>query len=898
MSLHSIQLPIEAFDEPLFFAALQQGDNQQVEACKEAIARFDKWSHEQFNNDATIRRLILSRAVFMDKLLTQLWQLHNCPENAALLAVGGYGRGELHPYSDIDLVVLLRDSDNTEHQNLTCFLTSLWDIGLDIGHSVRTVSQCQQQAKDDITVMTSLIEARLLEGEPELLSLAREATSTRHMWPSAEFYRAKLNEQNERHDRFADTEYNLEPNVKSSPGGLRDLQTVIWMASRHYDGFVLTDLIREQFLTRDEVRIMLRSRDFIWRVRYALHMITGRREDRLLFDHQEKLAQLWEFRDDKRRAVEQFMQLYYRAAQALGQINDLLVQLFDQAILYPGGKDHFELINEQFHLRNSYLEANAADTFQQHPQALLEAFELCGYNPAITGISAQTIRLIRTNLDLIDDNFRTNPINQRRFLSILRAPHKMSSHIRRMHRYGVLGRYIPTFGSIVGQMQHDLFHSYTVDAHTLKVVQNMRRFLKPRYQKKFPVTSRVIAGLEKKELLYLAGLFHDIGKGRGGDHSELGAVDAEAFCRLHHLSARDRNLVVWLVRNHLVMSSVAQRKDIFDPDVVQDFARHVGQLRRLDYLMVLTVADINATNPTLWNAWRASLLIHLYTETRRALRQGLENPTDKQDWIQETQQAAQQILLQKGISQKQINALWQNTDEDYFMREKPEDVIWHTESILKHKNTKLPLVKLLRSTGRHKNAAQILVYAQDRSGLFSAVCAAMDQLGLSIQDARLYDSGNNNVLLTLYVLANHDEALTNETTNNSPATAHLTATLASADPQPMIVKRRTSRQMKHFSIPTETTISLDKAKNQTVLELSTLDRPGLLARLGQIFARFDVDLQNAKIQTLGERCEDVFYITDQQQQPFQDENWCRAFQDAIAKEFDEEDNERSHNAQT
>ncbi len=890
MSLASVQLPRAAFDEPVFSRALQEAGADPVKVCKTAITRFNEWSHAQFRRGAPIRRLIIARAKLIDALMTALWQYHRCPESMALLAVGGYGRGELHPHSDVDLLILMRDGEARDNDALSAFLTQMWDIGPDIGHSVRNITECQEQAQNDITVMTSLIEARLICGEPELLSLMREATSVRHMWPSPEFYRAKLQEQKMRHERYAHTEYNLEPDVKSSPGGLRDLQTVIWMAIRHYDGFALPQLINAQFLTRDEVRIMTRSRDLLWRIRYALHMITDRREDRLLFDHQRQLAEMWHLPDDGRPPVEQFMQLYYRAAQALGQINELLVQLFDQAILHPSSKDHLELINEQFHLRNNYLEANAADTFKRRPSALLEAFELCGYNPKIIDIGAQTIRMIRTSLDLIDDNFRANPVNQRRFLSILSAPHKMSDHLLRMHRYGVLGKYIPAFGDVTGQMQHDLFHSYTVDAHTLKVVKNMRRYLKPKYKDQFPIVYKILQGMEKKELLYLAGLFHDIGKGRGGDHSELGAVDAEKFCREHRLSVRDRNLVVWLVRNHLVMSSVAQRKDIFDPEVIRDFAKHVGTVRRLEYLAVLTVADINGTNPSLWNTWRSSLLRQLYTETRRALRRGLENPTDKQEWINETQDIARAKLCELGMNEALIEALWAQIDEDYFMREYPEDVIWQTQALASHQDPGKPLVRVYGTdASTQQDTAEVFVYAQNRQHLFSMICSAIDQLGLSIQDARFYRCGEEMILATLHVLSCDGKPVGQETEHGDNIATFISQTLSDTERHPRIVQRRIPRQMKHFSIPTETSISIDDAKNQTVLELSTLDRPGLLARLGRIIAEFDVELQNAKIQTLGERCEDVFYITDANHQPLTDEHWCEAFQEAIRREFDEPD---------
>jgi [protein-PII] uridylyltransferase len=489
-----------------------------------------------------------------------------------------------------------------------------------------------------------------------LLDAVEARTSPQQMWSSEAFFRAKLEEQKDRHAKFADTEYNLEPNIKASPGGLRDLQLIGWLARRQFGWRTVAELRAHGFLTETEANTVIHGQEFLWRVRWALHMITGREEDRLLFDHQRELARLWGFVDGEKLAVEQFMQLYYRWALALAQLSEVLMLAFDQAVLQADHADDITAIDDSFELRNGFVHARRNSVFLERPAALFEVFVHAGNHPEAQGITAETIRLLRDHRYIIDDAFRADPENKRLFLDILRANRRMTRQLRRMARYGILGRYLPAFGRIVGQMQHDLFHSYTVDAHTLQVIENMRRFLRPENEERFPVTSRVAQRLPKIELLYIAGLFHDIGKGRGGDHSELGAVDALAFCEAHGLSRRDSKLVEWLVRNHLFMSAVSQRKDISDPDVVTEFARHVGDQNRLDYLFTLTVADINGTNPKLWNAWRGSLLRQLYTETTRALRRGLENPVDKAEWVAETREAATRLLEYRGFTTEELGA--------------------------------------------------------------------------------------------------------------------------------------------------------------------------------------------------------------------------------------------------
>jgi [protein-PII] uridylyltransferase len=880
--------PHDLFDIDAFNAGLKAGNA--LETCKQAIAETTETLHQRFRDSCETGLLLRQRAAFVDTLLGSLWDQHNWQsENLTLVAVGGYGRGELHPHSDVDILLLLGEDCDADESELETFLTLLWDIGLDIGHSVRTVDQCVENAQADITVLTNLMEARVLRGPEQLMGEVRRLTGPREMWPSSEFFRAKLEEQRARHTKFADTEYNLEPNVKSSPGGLRDLQVIGWIAERHFGVESLDRLTAEEFLNQEEMDILKREREFMWRVRYALHMLTGREEDRLLFDHQRSLAALWGFEDGDKLAVEQFMQLYYRSAQALSMLNEVLIQNFDQDILTAEGDHDILELNGRFQMRNGYIEARNENVFSVDSSAILEVFLLSARNDAINGIAAPTIRLLRNSLDLIDDQFRTSDINRKMFIDLLRSPYKLTRQLKRMVRYGVMGRYIPEFGNIIGQMQHDLFHTYTVDAHTLEVIENMRRFQIPEFADRFPVTSRVTSRLPKIELLYLAGLFHDIGKGRGGDHSELGAVDAEKFCLAHGLSKRDSNLVVWLVKNHLTMSAVSQRRDISDPDVILQFAQHVGDQDRLDYLFALTVADINGTNPTLWNAWRGSLLRQLYTETKRALRRGLENPVDKQVWIDETRDTAIDSLEYRGFTIEEIEELWQERGEDYFLREKAEDIAWHTEAIAGHHDKSTPLV-VIRSSADSSvaNTTQIFIHARSHAQLFSLICAQLEQLDLSIHDARIYNANDGMTLDTFFVLGSDGRSIAEDNARINHVRAHLTRALSDTSAARDTVQRRTPRAKKSFSIPTETVMDVDQVKNYSVLEVATPDRPGLLARIGRIFVDYGIELQAAKIQTLGERVEDVFFITDSDQQPITDPERCQAIQQAIRDELDEQ----------
>ncbi|SEK66273.1 UTP--GlnB (protein PII) uridylyltransferase, GlnD [Atopomonas hussainii] len=876
-------------DSALFDAGQFQAElalkSSPLAAFKKALRQGNEELNQRFVSGVDIRQLITDRAWFIDQILTHAWQRFDWGDGSqiSLVAVGGYGRGELHPHSDIDLLILLQDDLHEQFRDsIEQFLMLLWDIGLEVGQSVRSISECADEARGDLTIITNLMESRTIVGPEHLREQMQAATAPEQMWPSKHFFRAKREELTQRYSKYGDTEYNLEPNVKGSPGGLRDIQTILWIARRHFGTSDLAELVQRELLTEGEYTLLSAGQEFLWRVRYALHMQAGRAEDRLLFDHQRKIATLFGFNDDDARlAVEAFMQKYYRRVMGISELCDLFMQYFEERT----GSDSPEQIkplNSRFQVRNGYIEAVHPKVFKRAPFAMLEIFVLLAQNPELKGVRSETIRLIRDSRHLIDDDFRNDLRNTSLFIELFRCDEGIHRNLRRMNRYGILGRYLPEFGQIVGQMQHDLFHIYTVDAHTLNVLKHMRKLKVPMFQEKFPLAWEVFERLPKRELLYLAGLYHDIGKGRGGDHSELGAVDAEIFCKRHHLPAWDTRLVSWLVKSHLVMSTTAQRKDITDPDVIHEFAQYVGDQTRLDYLYVLTVSDINATNPTLWNSWRASLLRQLHTATKRALQRGLENPEDREESIRETQLAALDLLQRAGIEADTAEQLWAQLGDDYFLRHDSADVAWHTEAIIAHGDNPEPLVLTRETTQRQfEGATQIFIYAADQHDFFAVTVAAMDQLNLSIHDARIITSTSQFTLDTYIVLDADGEPIDGDVQRLKDIREGLVGALKNPDDYPEIIQRRTPRQLKQFAFKPQVTIFNDASRHVSVIELLAPDRPGLLARIGGIFLDFDLSLQNAKIVTLGERVEDVFFVTDANNQPLADPELCKRLSDAI-----------------
>jgi len=827
-------------------------------------------AHEElkvrFFAEEPVEELVHARAELIDAVLREAWRRF-CGGfgDWALVAVGGYGRGELHPASDIDILLLVpRAPDMAGSAAVERLVTFLWDIGLEVGHSVRTVAECAEESVGNVSVMTTLLESRLLAGSAELLAGMREALSPERIWPVSRFFEAKVHEQTERHLKANDTAYNLEPNVKTGPGGLRDIQTIAWVAKRHFGAATLDALVTHGFLTEAELRRLKQAQAFLWKVRFGLHTLNGRREDRLLFDHQLRLAKSFGYEDASYTlAVEQFMQRYYRTVMDVSLLNELLLELFREAILTESEPPR--PLNARFQVRNGSLEAVSEEVFARSPSALLEMFVILQQNPDIHGVRASTMRAVAKNLWLIDEEFRQNPRHHRLFLEILRAPVGVTHELRRMNTYGVLGRYIPAFGRVVGRMQYDLFHAYTVDAHTLFVVSNLRRFMIPRYDQELPDASRVMQQLPKSEVAYLAALFHDIAKGRGGDHSTLGAVDAEAFCLEQGLTPYDARLVAWLVRNHLELSITSQKQDIGDPQVINAFARKVGDELRLDYLYVLTCADVRATNPKLWNSWKASLFRDFYQRVKRALRRGLESPIDAEHLVRENQDVARNLLLGHGIQEEAILRSWTRFTQGYFLQHSPEEIAWHTRLLAERDaRSDEPLVALEPKSVRGTTAA--LIFAPMRRYGFARTTAALDQLGLNIVDARITPTGDG-FSLDLYHLLEEDGAPITDPDRQEEIERALWRSLQGPADTPFAVSRRAPRQARMFNTPTQLSLAVDERNRRSVLELTAADRPGLLCEVGKVLMSESVELHAAKIMTVGERAEDVFYLTDFDNQP-------------------------------
>jgi [protein-PII] uridylyltransferase len=868
------------FDSDTFERVLASCSDPLVQFRK-SLQETDQIQREQFKSGIKAAVLVPQRALIIDKLLVRAWLrfFQEEDEEIALVAVGGYGRGELHPYSDIDLLVLLNPGTHTKYQHqIETFLTFLWDIGLNVGHSVRTVDECVQLAKDDITIATNLMESRPLTGSQKLFVEMQECTGPQHIWSSRDFFASKLKEQISRHHKYHDTAYNLEPNVKEGPGGLRDIQMIGWVAKRHFGTTRIRDLLNYDFLTEAEYQTLVTYQDFLWQIRYALHILTNRSEDRLLFDYQHTLAMQFGYQDEANRlAVEHFMKDYYRAIMELSRLNEMLLQLFEEAILMEGVPAQITPINKRFQNCNGFIEVTDPAIFKRYPFALLEIFLLLEERPELKGVRAATIRLIRDHRYLINDRFRNDIRCRNLFIEILRQTHGITHELRRMNRYGVLAAYIPAFERIVGLMQYDLFHVYTVDEHILMVLRNIRRFSAAEFSHELPHCSELIQRIPKREVLYLAALFHDICKGRGGDHSELGATEAKDFCLHHGMGQYDAKFVAWLVRHHLIMSMTAQRKDISDPEVIRDFAEQIGDQSHLDYLYLLTVADIRGTNPSLWNTWRDALLTELYQATKLALRRGLENPIDTAELVQESQQKALAII-DRQLPRDAIESLWNEMGDEYFMRHSADEISWHTQAILSSGPADLPLIVVREETER--GGTEIFVYTHDQDYLFAMITMALDQLGLNIHDARIITSRHGYTLDTFIVLDASGSAI-----RNSYRVQEIIASLKDQLKRKSIdsirVTRRIARQLKHFPIPTQVNFSTDRQNRYTIAELITADRPGLLARVGQALVKCGVRVQNAKIATIGARVEDVFFITDKNNNPLHSESQYSALRDAI-----------------
>lgn len=798
------------------------------------------------------RAYLRAHSDLLDGVLIRLWQAAALPGETALVAVGGFGRREQFPHSDVDLLILLREEPDARLAAVIERLVgSFWDVGLEIGHSVRTLASCLEEAARDVTVATNLLEARRIAGSPRLFRDFRQAFAAALDVPR--FVAAKLLEQQQRHARFQDSAYNLEPNVKESPGSLRDLHNCLWLARALGIGQSWQALARQGLLTRAEVRRILTLEARLQDLRIRLHRLAGRREDRLLFDFQGALARELGCQPRAGHAASDvLMQRYYRTAKQ--------VRLFNHALII-GIKERLEpladepvLINASFSRRRGLLELNAPDVFERHPGAILEAFLLLQQRTDLDDLSPATVRALVRALPRIDAAFRRAPDNRARFLAMLRAPRGLTHGLRRMNLYGVLGRYLPVFGRIVGQMQHDLFHVYTVDEHILMVVRNLRRFTLPEYTHEYPLCSRLIANFERPEVLYIAALFHDIAKGRGGDHSTLGARDARRFCREHGLPDEDTELVVWLVAEHLTMSATAQKQDLSDPAVIAAFAAKVQTLRRLTALYLLTVADIRGTSPKVWNAWKGKLLEDLFRATERHLTGG---QVSRDEQIEARRREALRLLALEAVAPEVPQEVWPALGENYFLRHGVQEIAWHTRMLAHSLYAASPLVRA--RVAPHGEGIQVMIYTPDRDDLFARICAFFERMNYNVVEAKIYTTPRGFALDTFLIL--DLGGISQSYRDLLPFIEYeLAERLALAAPPEPPLAGRVSRQVRHFPIAPRVSLTPDERGQYHVLSVTASDRPGLLSRIAQVLLRHGIRLHMAKIATLGERAEDTFLV--------------------------------------
>lgn len=812
---------------------------------------------ERFQTASNVDALMHALARATDDALKGAWDACGMPPWAALVAVGGYGRGELAPYSDVDILVLLPDhkpADSGDAEltaRIERFIGMAWDLGLDIGSSVRSVAQCIDEASNDVTVLTSLLEARRVHGDTPLFQLFRERYQ--QMLDPRAFFQAKVLEMRQRHAKFQDTPYSLEPNIKESPGGLRDLQLILWISRAAGFGSSWRELDLRGLITEREARELRRNEGFLKTLRARLHVIAKRRQDILVFDLQTPLAESFGFAATAtKRASEQLMRRYYWAAKAVTQLATILIQNVE-AQLFPSTSGITRVISGRFVEKQGMLEIARDDVFEREPHAILEAFLLYEQTRGVKGLSARTLRAIYNARDLMDRDWRRDPENRRLFMEILKQPEGITHALRLMNQTSVLGRYLLNFRRIVGQMQHDLYHVYTVDQHILMVLRNLRRFAIAEHAHEYPFCSQLMGNFERPWMLYVAALFHDIAKGRGGDHSMLGMADARRFCREHDIGSEDSDLIVWLVQQHLTMSHVAQKQDTSDPEVIKQFAAVVGDERRLTALYLLTVADIRGTSPKVWNAWKGKLLEDLYRATRAVL--GGASP-DAHSELKSRQEEALALLRLETVPEHAQRRLWDQLDVGYFLRHDAADIAWQTRVLYKHVESAKPIVRARPSP--IGAGLQVLVYVQDRPDLFAAICGYFDKNGLSVLDARVTTTRHGYALDNFLVAHPEHDGHYRDIANLVEEQLSTLLTAERMLPEPS--KGRLSRLVRTFPITPRVDLRPDERGQYYILSVSANDRQGLLYSIARVLAQHRIGVQAARVNTLGERVEDVFLL--------------------------------------
>ena len=831
------------------------------EADSNILSRqFDQWLFRDRGRQIRgIEYFLNQRSENTDKLIREAFKQTDLASinDFGIFSVGGYGRGELHPYSDIDLLLLSKTGLSKEEQKkIEKFISLLWDLGLEIGHSVRTLKQAKKQAREDVYTMTNMLEFRKIAGTDELHRMYLSIIDTKNLWRNKSFIQKKVQEQIDRHQSFNNTSYNLEPDIKSSPGGLRDIHTIDWLIKNSARNMSESDKLTGA-LTTEERKELNKAKYWLWVIRYLTHLEANREEDRLLFEHQIPVAmKLFPSAKSSNQAAEKLMHRYYRSSLSISEINSTFIQSI---------RENYELtkfsrkkkLDSNFFIKNNLIHLYEMEGFKRNPSLLLDLFIKLSENPDVKGIGSQTLRALKRDRDLIDSDFRSKKQNILLFLKLLKSKRLLVTQLEKMKDLGILGRYLPEFGRITGQMQYDLFHIYTVDAHTLEVLRNMRWMTLGKSEEKFPLAAKIINKLPKLEILYIAGLYHDIGKGRGSDHSNLGKVIVRNFCKKHLFTKEDTKLIEWLVENHLLMSVTSQKKDLTDNSVVKEFAEKVSNVETLNYLYCLTVADVSATNPNLWNSWNASLLRQLYDRTKLYFRDSilLNNSIDEQK--------SKALKLIKKYKSSEIENLWDRFYPDYFEGSDHFDLSQHVEIILSSKQE--TIVEMIEQD--KQSLSSIFIHTKDRANLFATIVGILDSENINFIDAKLYGM-KNGFCTDLITISDQGNKVDLESTKAKVLIDKLNQALNEKVLKPKIVKKRLPRHLKHFQTTTEIGFNHDVSNRWTNLEIKTADRPGLLASICQVFLKHGALIKKARIATYGEKAEDRFSITSKQDTPF------------------------------
>ena len=813
-------------------------------------------------NQNNILNILNARSNINDALILYTSEKFNISnDEISLIAVGGYGRKEFYPKSDTDLLILINDQKKDQHKkNISHFLAYLWDIGIEVSHSTRTIKECITEGSRDISIATTLLESRYISGSKIMFeNLIKTIDESKSFWSNKDFYQEKVDEQIKRHLQFNNTAYNLEPDIKNGPGSLRDLHTIFWLCKKFLGIDRIEELLNHNILTEKQLQQLINSRNFLSLIRYSLHSETKRAENRLLFEYQKKLAKQLNYEDqDHLIGVEIFMQDYYKSASTISRMNEIILQTLKQQFLEIS-ENKVKDINQNFQIKNQLVGLKDDISFKDKPALLLEIFLLFQKNKDIEGIDAKTIGLITNNLQLINKDFRRKIEHKEIFLEILKAPEGVTHELRRMNLYGVLGHYIPAFGLIEGRMQYDLFHAFTVDEHTLFVVSNLRRLALTRFNHEFPEDSQKMQAIESPEILYIAGLFHDIAKGRGGDHSIIGAEEAEVFCLDHGLTNYDSKVVSWLVMNHLVFSLTAQKKDIYDPNVIRDLALLIGDELRLDYLYLLTVCDVRATNPTLWNSWKKRLFDDLYLLTKKALREGLEEPIDKEELIREKISLTKNELNNHEF--QNVENFLSYFDDDYFIKFNMNEILKQSLVMINRNipNKAQDIIDI--SAIDNEDYFYAFVFTQIDNESFYKITSIFEQEGVSVRDAKVVRVNEEYCIYSFYF--DHMRTMKDEINQkNETINKCINKAMASDSFSAQSGSQILSRRLRSFDKKVDISFSEDLIHNRTVMEITCIDRPGLLSNISKIFKEESIWIQSAKIATIGEKADDIFYLNN------------------------------------